>query len=299
MSHGALSLMGSLGPKLDVGSLLPDVHFLPYPYTYRCPFGIGGEAGETAGLRYIQTVLSDPESGVRPAAGMILEAVQGEGGVIPASARWLRELRKLTRAAGVPMILDEVQTGLGRTGRFFGFQHADIVPDVIVMSKAIGGGLPMSVVIYDQALDLWKPGAHAGTFRGNQLAMAAGSATIERVRAERLDLHAEAMGDRLRGHLLELQRRHACIGDVRGRGLMLGMELVDPSGAHAGRVPPTHGRLAHALQLACIRRGLIVELGGRDGSTMRFLPPLIITETEIDHVAEIVGAALAAVELAT
>ena len=299
MSHGALSLMGSLGPKREVGSLLPDVHFLPYPYAYRCPFGIGGEAGETAGLRYIQTVLSDPESGVRPAAGMILEAVQGEGGVIPASARWLRELRTITRAAGVPLILDEVQTGLGRTGRFFGFQHADIVPDVIVMSKAIGGGLPMSVVIYDQALDVWKPGAHAGTFRGNQLAMAAGSATIQLVRTERLDLHAEAMGQRLRGHLLELQRRYPCIGDVRGRGLMLGMELVDPGGARTNGVPPTHGRLAQALQLACVRRGLIVELGGRDGSTMRFLPPLIITDTEIDHVAEIVGAALAAVELAT
>lgn len=297
MSHGALSLMGSLGPKRDVGTLLADVQFLPYPYDYRCPFGIGGEAGVTAGLRYIQTVLTDPESGVRPAAGMILEAVQGEGGVIPAPEGWLRELRKLTRTAGVPLILDEVQTGLGRTGRMFGFQHADITPDVIVMSKAIGGGLPMAVVIYDESLDRWKPGAHAGTFRGNQLAMAAGSATIGAVRADQLDRHAEVMGARLRGHLLALQRTHACIGDVRGRGLMLGMELVDPGSRQAGP-PPASGRIAQALQLACVRRGLIVELGGREGATMRFLPPLIITEHEIDHVAEIVGAALAAVELA-
>jgi len=303
MSHGSLSLMGSLGPKRDVGPMMADVQFLPYPYAFRCPFGIGGEPGETAGLRYIQTLLSDPESGVRAAAGMILEAVQGEGGVVPASDRWLRELRRITRAATVPLILDEVQTGLGRTGRFFAFQHADIVPDVLVLSKAIGGGLPMSVVIYDEALDRWKPGAHAGTFRGNQLAMAAGSATIQFIRSERLDLHAEAMGQRLRGHLVELQRRHAFIGDVRGRGLMLGMEIVDPAAAPApatslGPGPrPTHGRLAAALQHACIRRGLIVELGGRDGSTMRFLPPLIITEHEIDHVAEILAAAFAAVPL--
>jgi diaminobutyrate-2-oxoglutarate transaminase len=264
---------------------------------------IGGEAGETAGLRYIQTLLTDPESGVRAAAGMILEAVQGEGGVVPASERWLRELRRITRAATVPLILDEVQTGLGRTGRFFAFQHADIVPDVLVLSKAIGGGLPMSVVIYDEALDRWKPGAHAGTFRGNQLAMAAGSATIQFVRSQRLDLHAEAMGQRLRGHLLELQRRHAFVGDVRGRGLMLGMEIVDPAAApgpatSVGPGPrPTHGRLASALQHACIRRGLIVELGGRDGSTMRFLPPLIITDHEIDHVAEILAGAFDAVPL--
>jgi diaminobutyrate-2-oxoglutarate transaminase len=303
MSLGSLSLMGSLGAKRDIGPVMSDVQFLPYPYAFRCPFGIGGEAGETAGLRYIQTLLTDPESGVRAAAGMILEAVQGEGGVVPASERWLRELRRITRAATVPLILDEVQTGLGRTGRFFAFQHADIVPDVLVLSKAIGGGLPMSVVIYDEALDRWKPGAHAGTFRGNQLAMAAGSATIQFVRSQRLDLHAEAMGQRLRGHLLELQRRHAFVGDVRGRGLMLGMEIVDPAAApgpatSVGPGPrPTHGRLASALQHACIRRGLIVELGGRDGSTMRFLPPLIITDHEIDHVAEILAAAFDAVPL--
>lgn len=302
MSYGALSLMGSLGPKRALaGGMMSDVQFLPYPYAYRCPFGLGGEAGETAGLRYIQTILTDPESGVRPPAGMVLEAVQGEGGVVPAPDRWLRELRRITRAADVPMILDEVQTGLGRTGRLLAFQHADILPDVVVMSKAIGGGLPMSVVIYDEALDRWSPGAHAGTFRGNQLAMAAGSATIQFVRAERLDRHAEVTGQRLRGHLLELQRRHPFIGDVRGRGLMLGMEIVDPAAppgpaTSVGPGPrPPHGRLASALQLACVRRGLIVELGGRDGSTMRFLPPLIITEHEIDHVAEILDAACRAV----
>jgi diaminobutyrate-2-oxoglutarate transaminase len=309
MSHGALSLMGNLGPKRDIGGLMPEVQFLPYPYAYRCPFGIGGEAGEAAGLRYIQTVLTDPESGVRPPAGMILEAVQGEGGVVPASDRWMRGLRRITRAAGVPMILDEVQTGLGRTGRFFAFQHADIVPDVLVLSKAIGGGLPIAVVVYDESLDRWKPGAHAGTFRGNQLAMAAGSATIQFVRTERLDQRAEAMGQRLRNHLLALQRSHACIGDVRGRGLMLGMEIIDPtasvltSATAIGPAPgaqnprPPHGRLASALQQACLRRGLIIELGGRDGSTMRFLPPLIISEPEIDHVAEILDAAFRSVPL--
>jgi diaminobutyrate-2-oxoglutarate transaminase len=296
MSHGALSLMGSLGPKLDVGPLMPQVQFLPYPYDYRCPFGIHGDAGESAGLAYIRTVLQDPESGVLPPAGMILEAVQGEGGVVPASNRWLAELRRMTRDAGVPLILDEVQTGFGRTGRLFAFQHADIVPDVLVLSKAIGGGLPLSVIVYDEALDTWQPGAHAGTFRGNQLAMAAGSATMRFVRTERLELHAEAMGQRLRGHLLALQRRHAFIGDVRGRGLMLGMELVGASGPAPSAPPAANPTVAAAVQLACMKRGLIIERGGRHGSTIRFLPPLIITEQEIDHVAEILEAALRAVD---
>ncbi len=290
MSHGSLGLMGNLGPKQAIAGL-PQVQFLPFPYAYRCPFGLGGEAGESAGLKYIHSVLTDPESGVVPPAGMIVEAVQGEGGAVPAPDSWLREIRRMTRAAGVPLILDEVQTGLGRTGRFFAFQHADIVPDVLVLSKAIGGGLPISVVVYDESLDRWKPGAHAGTFRGNQLAMATGSAAIDLVRSERLDLHAEAMGRRLRGHLEELERRHAFIGDVRGRGLMLGMEIIDPDASEARAVNPG---LASALQLACMRRGLIVELGGRYGSTMRFLPPLIIDEREIDHIAEILDAALRA-----
>ncbi len=295
MSHGALSLMGNLGPKADVGPLSPQVQFLPYPYEYRCPFGLGGEAGESAGLAYIRTVLQDPESGVLPAAGMILEPVQGEGGVVPASSRWLGEIRRATRDAGVPLILDEVQTGFGRTGRLFAFQHADIVPDVLVLSKAIGGGLPLSVIVYDESLDTWQPGAHAGTFRGNQLAMAAGSAVMRFLRAERLELHAEAMGQRLRGHLLDLQRRHAFIGDVRGRGLMLGMELVGASAPAASAPPAANPKLALALQLACMKRGLIIERGGRHGSTVRFLPPLIITDKEIDHVAEILDAALRAV----
>src|SRR5262245_21995623 len=119
MSHGSLGLMGNLGPKRAYSGQFTSVQFLPYAYDYRCPFGIGGEAGERAGLAYIRTVLEDPESGVLPPAGMILEPVQGEGGVIPASARWLGGIRELCTAAKVPMIIDEIQTGLGRTGKHF------------------------------------------------------------------------------------------------------------------------------------------------------------------------------------
>jgi diaminobutyrate-2-oxoglutarate transaminase len=292
MTQGSLALMGNLGPKRALGGASHGVQFLPFPYDYRCPFGLGGERGVAAGLEYIRQVLGDPESGVQTPAAVILEAVQGEGGVVPASAEWLRGLRELCTAARVPLIIDEIQTGFCRTGRSFAFEHAGITPDVVVMSKAIGGSLPLSVVVYHESLDTWRPGAHAGTFRGNQLAMAAGAATMRFLKAERLDRHAELMGERLRGHLLELQMKHACIGDVRGQGLMLGVEIVQPEGEKdpLGH-PPQWQEVAGSLQSACLRRGLILEVGGRHSSTLRFLPPLIITAAEVDTVADIVAAA--------
>jgi diaminobutyrate-2-oxoglutarate transaminase len=300
MSLGSLALMGNLGPKRALAAFGQSVQFLPYPHSYRCPFGLGGEAGERAGLEYIANVLSDPESGVVLPAAIVLEVVQGEGGVIPAPAGWLRRLRELCTKAGVPMVIDEIQTGFGRTGRCFAFEHAGITPDVLVLSKAIGGGLPLSVVVYHGTLDAWQPGAHAGTFRGNQLAMAAGTATLRFLRNEGLAARAELLGERLRQRLDAAARRHPCLGDVRGRGLMLGVEVVDPAGQpDVQGHPPAAPRVATELQRACLERGLILEVGGRHGATLRFLPPLIITEEEIDRVGEIVNAALAEVESRT
>jgi diaminobutyrate-2-oxoglutarate transaminase len=284
MTHGALSLMGNLGPKLALGAAMSEVQFLPYPYDYRCPFGIGGEAGIDAGLHYIEQLLSDPESGVLPPAAVVVEVVQGEGGVIPAPVRWLQGLRRLTRKYGVVLIIDEVQTGLGRTGRLFAFEQADIEPDILVLSKALGGGLPLSVLVYRDELDTWKPGAHAGTFRGNQMAMAAGAATLKHILSENLPAHAATMGERLMGQLCQLQCDYPCLGDVRGRGLMVGVEIVGP--ADGSRVPPVDSALAKAVQQHCLRLGIILELGGRHGAVVRFLPPLLIQPDEIDLLVE-------------
>lgn len=296
MSQGALALMGNLKAKAPLGSLLDHaVQFLAFPYDFRCPFGLGGEAGIDVNLNYLRTLLSDPESGVQAPAAVIVEAVQGEGGVIPAPDRWLRGLRDITRNAGVPLILDEVQTGFGRTGRRFAFEHADIVPDVVVLSKAIGGSLPLSVMVYSEELDVWQPGAHAGTFRGNQMAMAAGSAVIRYIEAENLVAHAAEMGARLRERLAALQASCPVVGDVRGRGLMIGVEIVDPDGSPdvLGR-PPQDSRGAAMVQQECLKRGLILELGGRHGSVVRFLPPLIVTPQQVDHIARIFGNAVKA-----
>lgn len=289
MSNGALSLMGDTAAKEPISGLMPDVHHLPYPHAYRCPFGLGGEDCWRTSAEYVERTLSNPDSGIVDPAGMIVEPVQGEGGAVPAPDQWLREMRRVTRERDVPLIVDEIQTGLGRTGELYAVEHADVVPDVMTLSKAVGGGLPLSVVVYDDSLDVWEPGAHAGTFRGNQLGMAAGAATVEHVLENDLDDRAAAMGDRLRGHLEGTAATVDVVGDVRGRGLMLGMELVDPDGEpdSLGHYP-ADGDLASAVQSAAFDRGLIVETGGRHGSVVRFLPPLTISKSRIDEVGEIV-----------
>ncbi|MEU1621404.1 diaminobutyrate--2-oxoglutarate transaminase family protein [Streptomyces sp. NPDC005722] len=294
MTAGALAATGDTAVR---GPAAADARItrLPYPYDYRCPFGVGGEHGAELAARLTENLLDDPKGGVQPPAGMLLEPVQGEGGVIPAPDDWLRRMRELTAARGIPLIADEVQTGVGRTGAFWAVDHSGVVPDVMVLSKAIGGSLPLAVIVYREELDVWRPGAHAGTFRGNQLAMAAGTATLAYVRRNGLAERAALLGAGMLSRLRALAAEHPCVGDVRGRGLMLGVELVDPDApAGPGGVPPTAPRLAAAVRRAALDRGLIVELGGRDGSVIRLLPPLTITEEQSEAVLDRLADALAA-----
>ncbi|WP_340562349.1 diaminobutyrate--2-oxoglutarate transaminase family protein [Streptomyces sp. GSL17-111] len=300
MTLGAASVSGPLRMRGADGqgpAAAQPVTRLPYPYAYRCPFGVGGEQGAELTTRLLETYLTDPSSGMATPAAVILEAVQGEGGVIPAPASWLREVRRITAEHGVLLIIDEVQTGIGRTGRFWACEHADVTPDILVISKAVGGGLPLALIAYRPDLDTWQPGDHTGTFRGNTLAMVAGEVTLRTVAEEQLAEHAEKTGARIRSALRELATRHPVIGDVRGRGLMIGVELVqpdadpDPTGAR-----PTHPHYARALQKACLDRGLMLELGGRDGSVLRLLPPLVLTDAQADTVLTRLADALTDVE---
>jgi diaminobutyrate-2-oxoglutarate transaminase len=292
-THATMSLSGTLGQKEKVHGLIPDVHFLPYPYAFRCPFGAGGEQTHLLSSRYIENLLNDPESGILPPCAMIVEVVQGEGGSIPAPVEWIREMRRITREHNIPLIIDEVQTGIGRTGKLFAFEHADIIPDVVVLSKAIGGSLPLAVMIYNEKLDVWKPGAHIGTFRGNQMAMAAGLATLQYIKENDIPAKAAVLGERLMSRLNELKEKAACVGDVRGTGLMVGAEIVNE---YAGRDQlghyPAHPKLASRIQQECLSRGLILEVGGRHSSVVRFLPPLIITESQIDEITGIFAEAV-------
>jgi diaminobutyrate-2-oxoglutarate transaminase len=299
MTAGALAVTGLRAPQEAVGGPAAAVTRLPYPYPYRCPFGVGGDQSARIAARYTASLLDDPCGGVLPPAAMIVEPVQGEGGVVPAPDEWLRAMRRTTAERGIPLIADEVQTGVGRTGAFWAVQHAGVVPDVLVASKAVGGGLPLAVLVYREELDVWAPGAHTGTFRGNQLAMAAGAATLRYVAAEDLAGNAARAGERMTAQLHAIGRERRCVGEVRGRGLMLGVELVEP-GAEPdalGSRPPAPA-LAAQVRTECLARGLIVELGGRHDAVVRLLPPLTMTEGEADAVLDRFAAALAAAERA-
>ncbi|MBB5122202.1 2,4-diaminobutyrate 4-aminotransferase [Streptomyces eurocidicus] len=344
------------------------VTWLPFPQDYRCPFGIGGEDGARLAVHWTESLLDDLGSGVRAPAGMVVEPVQGEGGVVPAPDGWLRRMRAVTAARSIPLIADEAQTGVGRTGTFWAVEHSGIVPDVMVLSRAIGGGLPLAAVVYRADLDAWRPGDHAGTCRGNQLAMAAGTATLRHVRENGLAGRAAALGERMLRRLRELAREYDCVGDVRGLGLMTGIEFVRPGGpagqpapegagdaatgpgadggrpesdlladglwlagpqpggagqpgsalppqaagrpgraapagaepygfraSHRPEPPPAAPELAVAVQRECLRRGLIVELGGRHSCVVRLLPPLTLTDEQAEAVLDRLADAIAAV----
>ena len=283
MGQGPMALTGNLKAKNHVANIMPGVQFMPYPYSYRCPMGIGGEAGTRACINYFERLLKDPESGVTRPAAVILEAIQGEGGVVPAPAEFLQAVRRITKELGIPLICDEIQCGMGRTGRIFGFEHAGIVPDVILISKAVGGSQPMSVIVYDKDLDTWGPGAHAGTFRGNQLAMAAGTVVMRRVKSPGFLDEVTRKGEAMMERMLQLQKEVSIIGDVRGKGLMIGVEFIDPYGPKdLMGVPVPGGDVAARVQKRCFENGLIMERGGRDGSVMRCLCALNIPDADMD-----------------
>ncbi len=283
MGHGAMAVTGNCYAKSQVPNLMPGVQFMPYPYSYRCPMGLGGEAGTKACGAYFERLLKDPESGVSKPSCVIIEPIQGEGGVVPAPVEFLQTVRRVTAELDIPLICDEIQCGMGRSGKVFAFEYAGIVPDVILSSKAIGGTQPMSVVIYNKKLDVWGPGTHAGTFRGNQLAMAAGTVVMEKIREPEFLNEVVRKGGIFKERLLSLQKECPVIGDVRGKGLMLGIEFVDPNGEKDLMGHPLEsGKICAQVQRGCFEKGLVMEKGGRNGSVMRCLTALNIPDEDLE-----------------
>ncbi|MGV9558117.1 aminotransferase class III-fold pyridoxal phosphate-dependent enzyme [Streptomyces sp. NPDC003522] len=262
------------------------VRRLSLPRDHRCPSGAGDEAGAELAGRRAESVLDGPEPGAPPPAALILEPVQGEGGVSPVPDAWMRRVRRVTADRSIPLIADETRTGVGRTGAFWAVGHSGVTPDVMVLSKAVGGGLPLAVIVHRDDLDVREPGTRADAFRGNRLALAAGTAALAHVRAHGLAGRAAVLGDRLLRRLRRLADDFPCVGDVHGRGLMIGVEMVDPEGnprghgAAARGTPPASPGLAAAVRRECLSRGLIVGLAGCRASVVRLLPPLTITDEQ-------------------
>jgi diaminobutyrate-2-oxoglutarate transaminase len=273
MTAGALSLTSGSGFRQGFLPLLGEIHFLPYAYCYRCAFGRKAGACDLECAAFVEHVLEDPHSGVGRPAAIIVEAVQGEGGTIVPPREFLPRLRETCTRHEVLLIVDEVQAGFGRTGRMFAFEHTGTVPDICVMSKALGGaGFPISGIAYKEELDSFPPGKHIGTFRGNVTAYAAGAAALDFM--ERTDLagHAAGLGEWMLGRLKELEKDSPVIGEARGLGLMLGVEFVKDK---ATKAPASD--LAKAVRTFCHKHGLLIEVGGHYDNVARFLPPLVVT----------------------
>jgi 4-aminobutyrate aminotransferase len=287
---GATSVTSSaLNYRTGYLPALPGVHMTPFPAVYR-DFGGDEERATEACMQQLRNLVSTeiPASAV---ACVLIEPVQGEGGFNPAPPAFLRELREFCDEHGILLIADEVQTGFGRTGRMWAFEHAGIVPDVVVLAKSIANGLPLSAIVSSRELqERWGRGAHGSTYAGNPVACAAGVAVLETIRGERLVENAAARGEELRAGLARVAAEDDRIGDVRGPGMMLGVEFVRD---RTTREPD--GLLPDRLSAACADAGLLVLTCGRQHEVIRWIPPLDVSSAEIAEAVEIFGETLAAI----
>lgn len=274
MSNGCLAITGNREHRAAAGTALPAATFLPFEDgPYRLPDSLG----------YIAHLLEDTSSGFDLPAALILEPVQAEGGVYVASAEWLRGLRALCDRFGVMMIVDDVQAGCGRTGDYFSFEAAGIVPDIVCLSKSISGyGLPMAVVLMKRELDLWRPGEHSGTFRGNQLAFVGATAALDLWRRKDFAAELDTRSARLQSRLDAIVSANPALV-LRGRGFLWAIDFTGAGGPDAA---------AKASQTA-FDKGLLIERCGREGVALKLLPPITIDDAAMDRgcaiLAEVCG----------
>ncbi|MDX2480780.1 MAG: aspartate aminotransferase family protein [Desulfuromusa sp.] len=274
MTGMALAMTCDAHHRQGLGFQAPGVQFLPYPYVYRNPFGCPDENVQIQAAENLERVLSDSHSGYLKPAAVILESVQGEGGTIIPAPIFLQRVREICTKHDIIMICDEIQSGIGRTGKMFAFEHADIVPDIVTMSKALGGiGFPISAIAYREELNTWPAGLTIGTFRGNMIAFAAGSAALEWIQDNDVLEHSAGLGEKCMVKLAELEKTSPIVGEVRGIGMMLAIEMVKDKET---REPA--GDFAKLIRKHAHQRGVMIEVGGHHGNVARLLPPLIITE---------------------
>ncbi len=294
MTTGALSVTSGHPFREGFLPLLADVHFLPYAYCYRCSFHTTPDKCQLLCAKFLDDKMEDPHSGLGPPAALIVEAIQGEGGSIVPPEGFLPALRRIADKHGVLLIIDEIQAGFCRTGRMFAFEHTETTPDIMTMSKALGGlGFPVSCIAYKEHLDTLPPGKHIGTFRGNLVAYAAGAAAVRFMTKTRLATHARRLGKTMLGMLKDIEAHSAIVGEARGQGLMLGVEFVKDKGT---REPAPD--LAAKVRTICHRNGLLIEIGGHYFNVARFLPPLILTEPLARKGVEVFADAVSVVEKA-
>jgi 4-aminobutyrate aminotransferase len=287
-SMGSLSLTASkITQRRGFGPFVPGTYHAPYANCYRCPIGLEAKSCAAECLRFIEEQLFVHLVSADEVAAIMVEPIQGEGGYVVPPDAFLQRLRELTSTHGMLLIVDEVQSGLGRTGRMFAIEHAGVEPDVVTMAKGIASGLPLGVATARSEIMAWPPGTHASTFGGNPVACAASLATLRLLR-DGLVKNAETVGAHLMNGIRGLMDKHLLIGDVRGRGLMIGVELV--------RDRQTKERATSerdAVVREAFSRGLL--LLGAGANSIRISPPLVLTTAQADTAVAILDQALGAV----
>ena len=273
-----MSLTSKVGYKAGCGPFAPEIYRLPFPSYFHHGAGLDREAYVAAEVQRLRAAFLDTVA-AQDVAAIIVEPVQGEGGFIPVPLEWLRALRAICDEHGIVLILDEVQSGFCRTGRWAAYEHYGVVPDLSTWAKSMGGGLPISCVIgRASVMDAAAPGTLGGTYGGNPVACAASLAAIDAMEELQLNARATAIGDAVRERFTALMSRCPMIGDVRGLGAMIGVEFVEdgdparPAGAFVKEV------LSHALG-----RGVLAISAGIHGNVIRVLSPLVITDEELDR----------------
>jgi 4-aminobutyrate aminotransferase len=286
---GSLSLTASKAiQRRGFGPLVPGVYHAPYADCYRCPIGLKPESCAAECLDFIDHQLFMHLVSPDEVAAIVVEPIQGEGGYIVAPDQFLQRLRELTRRHGILLVVDEVQSGMGRSGKMFAIEFAGVEPDMVAIAKGIASGLPLGVASARAGLMAWPPGAHASTFGGNPVSCAAALATIKLLRTQ-LMANAADVGGHLLAGLKSLADTHPLIGDVRGRGLMIGVELV--------RDRQTKERATDerdAIVMAAFRRGLLLLGAGKNA--IRFSPPLVLTREQAETAVRMFDEALTEVE---
>jgi 4-aminobutyrate aminotransferase len=286
---GALSLTASKAvQRKGFGALLAGVFHIPYPNSYRCPYGhpspCNGVEAATFLEREIFKRMVDPEE----VAAIFIEPIQGEGGYVPAPKEFFVELQRICRKHGILLVCDEVQSGMGRTGKWWACDHSEIEPDILCVAKGIASGMPLSATIARASLMDWKPGAHASTFGGNPVCVAAALATMDLLETQYIE-NARRVGGYLIGRMAGWPERHRIVGDVRGKGLMIGVEIVRDQ-----KTKERAGDLREAIVDLAYEKGLL--LLGAGENTIRIAPPLLVDEEQAAFAAQTLEACISEVE---
>ncbi len=276
MTMGALALTTDMASRAGAGVPLHDVTHIPAPYMFP----------ELDTVAYMEQLLADDHSGVEKPAALVLETIQAEGGIFPFDFEWLKRIEDFCHRHEILLIIDDIQVGCGRSGAFFSFEKAGIHPDMVALSKSIGGyGLPMALLLFKPELDIWKPGEHNGTFRGNQMAFIAAKAALEFALStnlyESVNDKSKIVEEYMKNEILPLDEKLA----VRGRGLIFGLDFSKAAPKGTCREVVTE----------CFKNGLIIEQAGRDDSVLKLMPALTISEEELVQGLEIIKKSVQAV----